>query len=67
VYAAEGRQSLQQRFDELEKRFEGEFSIEVNRLDGEGHFALRPDVVRQTASTFKLFVLHDSLDFGKCL
>jgi beta-lactamase class A len=57
VCAAERNSGLQRRFDELEKRYEGEFSIEVTRLDAEGHFALRPDVVRQTASTFKLFVL----------
>tara|TARA_B100000029_G_scaffold297539_1_gene290726 strand:+ start:1920 stop:2888 length:969 start_codon:yes stop_codon:yes gene_type:complete len=41
----------------LERRFRGRFSIEAHRLDGEGHFALRPKTVLPTASTCKLFVL----------
>ncbi|MBM80857.1 MAG: hypothetical protein CMJ78_09710 [Planctomycetaceae bacterium] len=61
VTADEERQSLKQRISELEKRFDGEFSIEVKRLDKPGYFELRKDVVRPTASTCKLFVLCELL------
>lgn len=41
----------------LEKQWDGTFSLEVHRLDAPGRFALRPDDVRPTASTCKLFIL----------
>ena len=49
--------SLQNRIDELEREYNGVFSVEVNRLDDEGHFGFRKDTVLPTASTCKLFVL----------
>ena len=48
---------LRQRIAQLEQQYNGTYSIEVNRLDGEGHFAIRQDDVLPTASTCKLFVL----------
>ena len=49
--------TLLQRIEELEKRFDGRFSIEARSLDGKIYFDLRNDVVQPTASTCKLFVL----------
>jgi beta-lactamase class A len=50
-------EGLASKFAGLERQFNGEFSVEVNQLDGGGHFALRERAIRQTASTCKLFVL----------
>ena len=55
--AGTGDDSLEQKIAQLEQEYDGAFSIEVNRLDGEGHFAQRPDTMLPTASTCKLFVL----------
>ena len=52
-----GRMELPQQIKLLEKKYNGTFSIEVNRLDAAGNFALRSRTVLPTASTCKLFVL----------
>ena len=50
-------QTLNQQLARLEESYAGVFSVEVNRLDVDGHFALRSDLVLPTASACKLFVL----------
>ena len=48
---------LEQRLDGLEQKYNGHFSLEVQRLDADGHFVRRERRVLPTASTCKLFVL----------
>ena len=57
VQADDGENSLLRRIEELEKRFDGQFSIEATGLDGNRYFELRNDLVLPTASTCKLFIL----------
>ncbi|MCE9607294.1 MAG: class A beta-lactamase-related serine hydrolase [Planctomycetia bacterium] len=48
---------LEKELAQLEETWAGSFSIEAQRLDAPGHFALRPNTILPTASTCKLFVL----------
>ena len=50
-------QELREHLESLEQEYRGEFALEVIRLDREGSFSHRADVLLPTASTFKLFVL----------